>query len=350
MALLLTVFYCSGHPSSNFAGETILQAVLWFSEKKKTLWCGHFGCLSTSVAYVYSMVAIFTNQDARFFEASASVLTIFTIGNYVESRVLGITSESIKGLLSLQPKTATIIRSDGKQETVDIGDLIVGNVFIVKPGDNIATDGLVVNGESSIDESVITGESVPVDKKIGDMVIGGTTNKNGYLRIKATSVGSQTVLANIVEIVRKAKGSKPSIQRIADKCAKYFIPAVFATALASSTYWLAIVQTPIQFGITVFATVLVVSCPCALGIATPMVISLGIGKAAKQGILIKGGKYLEKLASVDTVVFDKTGTLTKGKPEVTDIIPDDGYDEYLHITNGIIFRNQIRASNSASNS
>jgi P-type Cu+ transporter len=284
--------------------------------------------LSTSVAYVYSIVAIFTNQDARFFEASASVLTIFTIGNYVESRVLGITSESIKGLLSLQPKTATIIRSDGKQETVDIGDLIVGNVFIVKPGDNIATDGLVVNGESSIDESMITGESVPVDKKIGDRVIGGTTNKNGYLRIRATSVGSQTVLANIVEIVRKAKGSKPSIQRIADKCAKYFIPAVFVTALASSTYWLAIVQTPIQFGITVFATVLVVSCPCALGIATPMVISLGIGKAAKQGILLKGGKYLEKLASVDTVVFDKTGTLTKGKPEVTDIIPDDGYDEY----------------------
>ena len=174
---------------------------------------------------------------------------------------------------------------------------------------------------------MITGESIPVDKKMGDRVIGGTTNKNGYLHIRATSVGSQTVLANIVEMVRKARANKPSIQRIADKCAKYFIPVVFVYSGFLFTVLAACRQTPIQFVITVFATVLVVSCPCALGIATPMVVSLGIGKAAKQGILIKGGKYLEKLASVDTVVFDKTGTLTKGKPEVTDIIPDNGYDE-----------------------
>jgi len=297
-------------------------------KKKRNFTVDTLVVLSTSVAYIYSIIAIFTNQDTRFFEASASVLTIFTIGNYVESRVLGSTSESIKRLVSLQPKTAIIVTKDGNQKTVNIDDLAIDNVFIVKPGNNIATDGVVVYGESSIDESMITGESFPVDKKLGDKVIGGTTNKNGYLHIKATSVGSQTVLANIVQMASKAKENKPSIQRIADKCAKYFIPVVFTIALVSSLYWLMIIGAPISFGVTVFATVLVVSCPCALGIATPMVISLGIGKAAKQGILIKGGKYLEKLALADTIVFDKTGTLTIGKPEVTDIIPNDGYDEY----------------------
>ncbi len=295
--------------------------------------------LSTTVAYAYSIVAMLTNQDIRFFEASASVLTIFTIGEYVESKALGTTTESLKKLLALKPKTTVRIkRSYGKQqqqqqqqqeeeEVVNVNDLVTGDVFIVKPGENIATDGVIVYGNSSVDESMITGESIPVDKGEGDRVIGGTTNKNGYLHIKATSVGSHTVLANIIEMVVKARASKPSIQRIADRCAKYFIPVVLGIATLSSLYWLLVGQFPIQFAVTVFATVLVVSCPCALGIATPMVVSLGVGNAAKQGVLIKGGKYLEKLASIDTIVFDKTGTLTKGKPEVTDIIPFGGYDE-----------------------
>lgn len=297
-------------------------------KKKRSFTIDTLVVLSTYVAYVYSIIAIFTNQDARFFEASASVLTIFTIGEYIESMVLKTTSESIKRLVSLKPKTAIIVTSNGNQKTVDIDDLVLDNIFIVKPGENIPTDGVVVYGESSIDESMITGESNPVYKKIGKKVIGGTTNKSGYLHIKATSVGSQTVLANIVEMVRKARENKPSIQRIADKCAKYFIPVVFSIAISSSLYWLMAAQENIQFGITVFATVLVVSCPCALGIATPMVISIGIGKAAKKGILIKGGKYLEKLATVETIVYDKTGTLTKGKPEVTDVISNDEYDEF----------------------
>ncbi len=292
--------------------------------------------LSTTVAYAYSIVAMLTNQDIRFFEASASVLTIFTIGEYVESKALGTTTESIKKLLALKPKTTVRIRrGNGKkqqqqqeqEEVVNVNDLVTGDVFIVKPGENIATDGIIVYGNSSVDESMITGESIPVDKGEGNRVIGGTTNKNGYLHIKATSVGSHTVLANIIEMVVKARASKPSIQRIADRCAKYFIPVVLGIASLSSLYWLLVGQFPIQFAVTVFATVLVVSCPCALGIATPMVVSLGVGNAAKQGVLIKGGKYLEKLASVDTIVFDKTGTLTKGKPEVTDIIPLGGYDE-----------------------
>ena len=266
-------------------------------------------------------------HEIRFFEASASVLTIFTIGEYLENRVLLSTSESIKKLITLKPKTAMVIRNDGKRETVNVDDIVTGDIFIVRPGENIATDGIIVSGESSVDESMITGESIPIDKSVGTKVIGGTVNKSGYLEIKATNVGSQTVLANIVEMVKKARTTKPSIQRIADTIAKYFIPLIFAIALTSSLYWLVIAQSSLQFVITVFATVLVVSCPCALGIATPMVVSLGVGKAAREGILIKGGKYLEKLASIDTIVFDKTGTLTKGKPEVTDIIPNDGYNE-----------------------
>jgi len=297
-------------------------------KKRKAFTIDTLVVLSTTVAYVYSIISIFANQDVRFFEASASVLTIFTIGEYVESRVLGTTFESIKRLLALKPKTAVIIKDNGNQETVNVDDIVKGDIFVVKPGENVATDGVIVYGESSIDESMITGESILIDKRIGDKVIGGTINKNGYLHVRATNVGSQTVLSNIIEMVKKARTNKPSIQRIADRCAKYFIPIVFTIAVVSSIYWLLVTQMPIQFVITVFATVLVVSCPCALGIATPMVVSLGIGKAARQGILIKGGKYLEKLASVDTVVFDKTGTLTKGKLEVTDIIPNDSYDEY----------------------
>jgi len=200
-------------------------------KNKKSFTIDTLVVLSTSVAYIYSIISILANQDARFFEASASVLTIFTIGNYVESRVLKTTSESIKKLVSLKPKTAIILTNndDGQQiqKIVDIDDLAIDNIFIVKPGDAIATDGIIVYGDSSIDESMITGESIPVYKKIGHKVIGGTTNKNGYLHIKATSVGSQTVLANIVEMVRKSRENKPSIQRIADKCAKYFIPVVF---------------------------------------------------------------------------------------------------------------------------
>ena len=283
--------------------------------------------LSTTIAYIYSIISMITGQELRFFEASASVLTIFTIGEYLENKVLYSTSESIMKLIALKPKTAMVIRSDGKRETVNVGDIVTGDIFIVRPGENIATDGVIVSGESSVDESMITGESIPTDKNVGNKAIGGTMNKSGYLEIKATNVGSQTVLANIVEMVKKAQATKPSIQRIADIIAKYFIPLIFIIALASSIYWIVVEHASLQFVITVFATILVVSCPCALGIATPMVVSLGIGKAAREGILIKGGKYLEKLASIDTIVFDKTGTLTKGKPEVTDIIPNDGYNE-----------------------
>lgn len=282
--------------------------------------------LSTSVAYFYSIISMIIGSNLQFFEASSSVLTIFTIGEYLESRVLRTTAESLRSLIALKPKKAIVIRN-GRGEEIDSDSVVVGDIVVVKPGEKIATDGKVIDGESSVDESFITGESIPVDKKVGERVIGGTINKNGYLQFRATEVGSNTVLANIIEMVRRARMSKAPVQRIADRAVQYFIPIVLSIAIAASLYWLLIAHEPIAFAVTVFATILVVSCPCALGIATPMVISLGIDKASRHGVLIKGGEYLEKLAHIDTVVFDKTGTLTKGRPEVTDIIPNDYVDD-----------------------
>ena len=270
-------------------------------------------------------------SNLQFFEASSSFLTIFTIGEYLEARVLRTTSESLRNLLALRPKYAIVIR-DGRQQEINSDGIAVDDIVVARPGEKIATDGTVIDGESSVDESLITGESIPVDKQIGSRVIGGTINKNGCLQFKATKVGNDTVLSNIIEMVKRAKMSKAPIQRIADRAVQYFIPIVLSIAISASLYWILLAEEPISFAVTVFATILVVSCPCALGIATPMVISLGIDKASRQGILIKGGEYLEKLSTVDTVVFDKTGTLTKGRPEVTDIIAntddDYDYDEY----------------------
>ena len=283
--------------------------------------------LSTSVAYGYSLISLLAGADLQFFEASASVLTIFTIGEYLENRVIKTTTESIRNLLALKPRTAVVIRN-GKEEVIDADAISVGDIVVAKPGEKIAADGQIVNGQSSIDESMITGESIPVNKSVGDKVIGGTINKNGYLQFKASAVGRHTVLASIIEMVKRARLAKAPVQRIADRAVRYFIPIVLSIAIVSSLYWLFIAHESIPFAITVFATVLVVSCPCALGIATPMVISLGIDKAAREGVLIKGGQYLEKLSSIDTVVFDKTGTLTTGKPEVTDVISNDSYNEF----------------------
>ena len=239
--------------------------------------------LSTSIAYAYSIIATTAGQEVHFFEASASVLTIFTIGEYLERKVLRTTSESLRKLLELKPKSATVIRSNGREEVVvDADNIAMNDIVVVRPGEKIATDGTIIEGKSSVDESMITGESLPVSKGIGDKVIGGTINKNGYLKFKATSIGADTVLSHIVEIVGKARRSKAPIQRLADRAVRYFVPIVLAIATLSSLFWLLIAHEPIAFVLTVFATVLVVSCPCALGIATPMVVSLGIDRAAKK--------------------------------------------------------------------
>lgn len=298
--------------------------------------------LSTSIAYLYSLFTLLSfTESHQFFEASSSVLTIFTIGEYLERRVLKTTNESLKNLLTLKPKAAIVIK-DGREVSVNSDDIIIGDIVIAKPGEKIAVDGIVVDGKTSIDESMITGESIPVDRETGDNVIGGTINKNGYIQFKATKVGSTTVLANIIEIVKKARSSKASVQRIADRAVQYFIPIVLIIAASSALYWYLVAHEPIPFAVTVFATVLVVSCPCALGIATPMVISLAIDKATRHGVLIKGGRYVEELSRVDTVVFDKTGTLTNGKPEVTDIIPSKDYSasEVLQLASSVEIKSE----------
>lgn len=294
-------------------------------KQKKAFTVDTLVVFSTTIAYLYSLIATLTGSNAPFFEASTSVLTIFTLGEYIESKVTQKTSEGLKELLGLKPKTATILRNN-KEERINADEIKINDIIVVKPGEKIATDGIIIQGYSAIDESMITGESIPVDKKTGDTIVGGTINTNGYLQFKANKIGQDTVLASIVEMVEKAKISKAHVQRIADRAVRYFIPIVFLIAISASLYWLLVAQESISFAVTVFATILVVSCPCALGIATPMVISLGIDKGTKQGILIKGGEYLEKLSSIDTLIFDKTGTLTKGTPEVTDIISNENYD------------------------
>ena len=201
--------------------------------------------LSTTVAYLYSLFSlIFTSTHIQFFEASSSVLVIFTIGEYLESRVLKTTNESLKNLLALKPKTALVIRNEREEQLVDSDQIVVGDIVIVKPGEKIATDGVIIHGASSIDESMITGESIPVEKKVGDKVTGGTLNKNGYLRFKAVTVGSHTVLANIVDMVRKARMSKAPVQRIADRAVQYFIPIVLMIAIGASCYWFFIANEP----------------------------------------------------------------------------------------------------------
>ena len=294
---------------------------------KRTFTTDSLVVISTTVAYLYSTIALFSLSEIhQFFEASTSVLTIFTIGEFIEKTVLKTTNKSFKNLLTLKPKSA-IVLIHGKEVTVDSDDIRIGNVVVAKPGERIATDGIVKNGQTSVDESMISGESIPVEKKVGDKVIGGTINKNGYIEFEATNVGSSTVLANIIDIVKKAKISKAPVHRIADRAVQYFIPIVLAIAFGTSIYWLMVAHESFSFAVTVFVTVLVVSCPCALGIATPIVISLAIDKATQHGILIKGGKYVEVVAGIDTIVFDKTGTLTNGKLAVTDIIPTGQYTE-----------------------
>ena len=239
--------------------------------------------LSTSVAYFYSLIILVSSTGTHtFFEASSSVLTIFTIGEYLEGRILKTTSESLKNLLTLKPRKATVIRN-GIEISIYSDDILIGDIVVTKPGEKIAADGIVIKGQSSVDESMITGESIPIEKGISDKVIGGTINKNGYIQFMATNVGSMTVLSNIIEVVRKARLSKSPIQRIADKAVQYFIPIVLGIAAGAALYWSLVAHEPISFAVTVFATVLVVSCPCALGIATPMVISLAISKATQHG-------------------------------------------------------------------
>lgn len=253
-----------------------------------------------------------------YFESAAVILTLITLGKYLEAVSKGRTSQAIKALMGLAPKTATIIRNNA-EITIPIEEVIVGDIVLVKPGEKVPVDGEIIDGSTSIDESMLTGESIPVEKIVGSSVIGASINKTGFIKYKATKVGKDTALAQIVRLVEEAQGSKAPIAKLADVISAYFVPIVIMLAIIASIGWLISGETTI-FSLTIFIAVLVIACPCALGLATPTAIMVGTGKGAENGVLIKGGEALETTHSIKTIVFDKTGTITEGKPVVTDII------------------------------
>jgi len=286
--------------------------------------------LSTSTAYVYSVAATFFITEATFYEASTTILITISIGMFLEELANGRTGEAIKKLVMLQPKTATVLR--GKKEiSISVEEIKVGDIVLVRPGERIPVDGEVVGGRSSVDESLVTGESLPVEKGEGDKVISATINKTGALRFKATRVGKDTTLAQIIRLVEEAHASKAPIQRIADSVVNYFVPMVLAIALVSFAVWYWLAGSSFLFAMTIFVSVLVVACPCALGIATPTAVMVGLGKGAEHGILIKNGGALERARKMTTIVFDKTRTLTVGEPRVTDIIAQGDRKEIIRL-------------------
>ncbi|MHA4041048.1 heavy metal translocating P-type ATPase [Bacillus cereus] len=289
--------------------------------------------LGTSAAYFYSVylsiqsIGSSKHMTDLYFETSAVLITLIILGKLFEAKAKGRSSEAIKKLMGLQAKTATVVR-DGTEIKILIEEVVAGDIVYVKPGEKIPVDGEIVEGKSAIDESMLTGESIPVDKSIGDVVIGSTINKNGFLKVKATKVGRDTALAQIIKVVEEAQGSKAPIQRVADQISGIFVPVVVVIAIITFAVWMIFV-TPGDFGgaLEKMIAVLVIACPCALGLATPTSIMAGSGRSAEYGILFKGGEHLEATHRLDTVILDKTGTVTNGKPVLTDVIVADGFNE-----------------------
>ena len=281
--------------------------------------------LGSSAAYFYSLpVTLGLISGHVYYETAAVIVTLITLGKFLEARAKGRTSEAIKRLMGLRPKTARVVRN-GQEQDIPIDEVRVGDIVIVRPGEKIPVDGRVLEGHSAVDESMITGESLPVSKGPGDTVIGATLNKQGLLKFEATQVGKHTVLAQIIRLVEEAQGSKAPIQRLADQASAYFVPAVIVLALLTFIGWLAFGGVGFTRAMINMVAVLVIACPCALGLATPTAIMVGTGKGAENGVLFKNSEALERAGKVDTVVLDKTGTITRGEPAVTDIVTtDDG--------------------------
>lgn len=293
--------------------------------------------IGTSAAFIYSLYGtykIYTGDGSYamnlYYEAAVTILALITLGKYLEAISKGKTSQAIKKLMGLAPKTATIVR-DGKELVIPIDEVIVGDIVIVKPGEKLPVDGEVIEGATAVDEAMLTGESIPVEKTVGSKVIGASINKTGFIKYKATKVGKDTALSQIIKLVEDAQGSKAPIAKMADIIASYFVPIVIGLAILASIGWLVAGESGV-FALTIFISVLVIACPCALGLATPTAIMVGTGKGAEYGVLIKGGEALEVTHQIDTIVFDKTGTITEGKPVVTDIITTTiSEDELLSI-------------------
>ena len=304
----------------------------------RTLFKGHpnmdsLVALGTSAAFLYSVYStiLVYQGDAHaamnlYYESAAVILTLITLGKYFESVSKGKTSEAIKKLMGLAPKTANVMR-DGVEVEIAIEDVQTGDILVVRPGEKIPVDGTVVEGSSAIDESMLTGESLPVEKKIGDSVVGASINKTGSFKFEATKVGEDTTLSQIIHLVEEAQGSKAPIAQLADKVSGVFVPIVIVLAILAGLAWFLFGQESWVFALTITISVLVIACPCALGLATPTAIMVGTGKGAENGVLIKSGDALETTHKIETIVFDKTGTITEGKPVVTDLLTYQGMTE-----------------------
>lgn len=316
----------------------------FFTVGYKTLFRGHpnmdsLVALGTNAAFVYSLgatIAIWFGHTSYaenlYYESAAVILTLITLGKYLEARSMGKTSAAIEKLMGLAPKTAMVVRN-GEEVVISVEEVVAGDTIIVKPGEKIPVDGVVLEGITSIDESMLTGESIPVEKNTGDNVIGASINKNGTIRYKATKVGKDTALSQIIKLVEDAQGSKAPIAKMADIISGYFVPIVIVLAIISGSAWYFGGETGL-FALTIVISILIIACPCALGLATPTAIMVGTGKGAENGVLIKSGGALETTHKVQTIVFDKTGTITEGKPKVTDIITVNGIleTELLQLT------------------
>ena len=292
--------------------------------------------IGTTAAYLYSAtVTIVPGSfpfESVYFETAAIIITLILIGRLLETRTKEKASDAVRKLLDLQPKMAKVLRlrerGDTEEIEIPIEQVQEGDTMVIRPGERIPTDGIVIEGGSSIDESAITGESIPIDKKREDHVIGATINKSGLLKVKATKIGQDTVLSQIIALVEEARTGKAQMQRLVDQVAKYFVPAVLGIAIGVGLGWYFVGDIGVTFSLLAFVSIIIIACPCALGIATPAALMMGAGKGAENGILFKGGEYLEIAKKVKTIVFDKTGTLTKGKPSITDIIDLSGLGEH----------------------
>jgi Cu+-exporting ATPase len=282
--------------------------------------------IGTGAAFLYGLYAVYQVINGNiiyakklYFESASVIITLISLGKYLEAVSKGKTSEAIKKLIDLAPKTAMVIK-DKKEIITPIEEVKVGDIIVVKPGEKFPVDGEIIEGHTSVDESMLTGESIPIEKNVGDNLVGASINKNGFIKYKATKIGEDTTLAQIIKLVENAQGSKAPIANLADIIAGYFVPTVIALALLSGLAWYFIGGESVEFSLTIFIAVLVIACPCALGLATPTAIMVGTGKGAENGVLIKSGVALERAHEVEIVIFDKTGTITEGKPKLTDII------------------------------
>ncbi|MBI4540221.1 MAG: copper-translocating P-type ATPase [Gemmatimonadetes bacterium] len=306
----------------------------WAAFRRRTADMNTLVVLGTGSAWLYSTVAVafpglFPQGTAvPFYEATAVVITLAMLGQALEARAKGRTSQALHALLDLQPRTARVARAGGEAD-IPVEEVRAGDVVVVRPGEKIPVDGVVLEGRSAVDESMITGESLPVEKGPGDEVIGATVNRSGSFRFRATKVGKDTVLAQIVSLVRQAQGSKPPIQRTVDLVASYFVPTVMIIAVIAFALWYTVGPEPrLSYAMVVAVAVLVIACPCALGLATPISVMLAVGKAAEHGVLIRSGEALQAARALDVIVLDKTGTITTGAPEVTDVVPAPGVDAH----------------------